>query len=122
MNLLPNKRELEEALDAIRPLAENAGYKIAAITASTVEYPVLKAYAFGSKAEFIAIDTGHERLLMNVTGNGKGYTVDQFAKVYVATNPQTSYSVTASAKKSLTECLVRSRTHVNQICRYAFGE
>lgn len=121
MNLLSNKQELEDAMKVIEPVAENAGFHVKAITASTDEYKALKAYAFGAKAEFIAIDTGHEYLLMNVTGNSKTYTVDQFLKVYASTNTQLSYSLNKASMKSYMECLVKSKSHVSQICQEAFG-
>lgn len=120
MNTIQNKPELDDAMAAIEVIAANAGYKVKAITASTEEYPILKAYAFGRKAEFIAIDTGHEVHLMNVTGNNKTYTVDQFIRVYSALNPQISYVLSKAAHKELTICLVKSRNHVRQICEAAF--
>ncbi len=120
MNFIENKRELEDAMIVVEAIAANAGYKVKAITASTEEYKALKVYAFGSKAEFIAIDTGHEVHLMNVTGNNKTYTVDQFIKVYATLNQQLSFSLPKSTVKSYQECLVKSKNHVRQICEEAF--
>ena len=120
MNTIPNKPELDDAETVIETIAANAGYKVKAITASTEEYKALKAYAFGSKAEFICIDTGHEYHLMNVTGNSKSYTVDQFVKVYATINQQLSYALSKATVKSYQECLVKSKNHVRQICEEAF--
>ena len=120
MNLLQNKAELDDAETIIEAIARNAGYNTKAITLSTEEYPILKSYTFGKKAEFIAIDTGHEYHLMNVTGNSKTYTVDQFIKVYATINTQLSYALSKTTAKSYAECLVKSKSHVRQICQEAF--
>ena len=121
MNLLQNKTELDDAETIIEAIARNAGYNTKAITLSTEEYPILKTYVFGNKAEFIAIDTGHEYHLMNVTGNSKTYTVDQFIKVYATINTQLSYALSKTTAKTYTECLVKAKSHVRQICQEAFG-
>lgn len=120
MNTIQNKRELDDAEAVIEVIAENAGFKTKAFTLSTEEYPILKTYTFGSKVEFIAIDTGHEYHLMNVTGNSKTYTVDQFIKVYATLNTQLSYALLKTTIANYKECLVKSKSQVRQICNEAF--
>ena len=43
MNLIDNKRELDEAVSVLRLVYENSGFHIKAVTASTEEYNQLKA-------------------------------------------------------------------------------
>lgn len=120
MNTIPNKPELDDAEAVIETIAANAGFKTKAFTLSTDEYVVLKTYTFGKKVEFIAIDTGHEYYLMNVTGNSKTYTIDQFIKVYTALNTQLNYILSKTAIANYKECLVKSKNQVRQICNEAF--
>lgn len=120
MNLIDNKRELDEAVSVLRLVYENSGFHIKAVTASTEEYNQLKAYAFGDRAEFLAIDTGYERLLVNVTRCNKCFTIDVGLQVYCTLATNFKYTIGRNATSAFRQYVVRSKTATNQICAEAF--
>lgn len=120
MNLIDNKRELDEAVLVLSPVYENSGFHITAVTASTEEYPTLKTYAFGDRAEFLAIDTGYERVLVNVTRCGKSFTIDVGLQVYCTLATNFKHTIGKNALNAFRQYVVKSKTATNQICAEAF--
>ena len=121
MNFIENKGELQEAEAILKPVFYNSGFHLKAVSMSTEEYQGLKTYAFGDRAEFLCIDTGHEHVLVNVTRCGKTFTVDVGLQVYCTLATNFKYTIGRSATSEFKKYIVKSKTATQQIVAGAFG-